>query len=67
MFIREEIRARKIHLATSDERNSGTDAGPVVDVAGRDRLAPSDSQPRSADGGVKEKIFANSVCVFIML
>jgi hypothetical protein len=59
--------AREIHLAASDERNSGVDARATFHVAGRDRLAASSSQPRSADGGVREKIFANFVCVFIML
>jgi hypothetical protein len=67
MSAREKTGAREIHLAASDERNSGVDTRVAFYVAGRDRLAASSSQPRSADGGVRPKIFANFVCVFIML
>jgi len=48
----ETLGARKIYLAASGEWNGFTDAGTVVDVAGRDRLAASGAQLRSADGGV---------------
>ena len=56
-LVREETGAREIHLAASDERNGGTDAGTAVDVARRDRLAAAGAQLRSADGGVKRKYF----------
>ena len=36
VFVREKTRARKIHLAASYQRNSGTDTGPVVHAARRD-------------------------------
>jgi hypothetical protein len=45
-------RARKIHLAASDEWNSFSDAAAVVDVAGRDRVASACAQLRSTDGCV---------------
>jgi hypothetical protein len=56
VFIRKKTGARKIPLAASDERNGGADACATIDVAGRDRLATSSAQLRSADGGVKEFI-----------
>src|SRR5216684_330399 len=48
-------RARKIHVATSDERNGGTDSRTVIHVARGNRLETSGTQLRSANGGVKEK------------
>ena len=36
-----------------NERNRGANSGTVIDVVGRDRLAASRAQLRSADGGVK--------------
>jgi transposase len=59
--------ARKIHLAAIHERSSGADSRTIIHVAGRNRLAASGTQLRSADGGVKENIFSIFWCVFIML
>jgi hypothetical protein len=54
-------------VATSDERNGRTDAGTVITVARGNRLEASGTQLRSANGGVKEKIFSNCEGIFIML
>jgi hypothetical protein len=46
-------RARKIHLAASDKRNSVAYTSTVIDVAGRDRLAATGTHANAAAGGVK--------------
>lgn len=66
VLVREEAGARKVHLATSGERNGIADARAVVDVAGRDRLAAAVAQLRSADGGVSKIIFVFAD-IFILL
>jgi hypothetical protein len=48
----EEIRARKIHLAASNEWHRFSDGRAVVDVTGRDRLASARAQLRSTAGCV---------------
>jgi len=50
------IERGKFNLATSDQRNGGINARTIIHVARRHRLAASDTQLRSADGGMKEKI-----------
>ena len=65
--VREETGARQIHLAASDERNCGADARSTIDVAGRNRLAASGPQLRSADRRVRAKYFIFSVRFLITL
>ena len=52
MFVCEKIRARKIYLAASDQRDGVTDAGAALDVARRDRLAAASAHASSAVGRV---------------
>ena len=48
------LETREIYLAASGERNGVADAGTVVDVAGRDRLAAAGSHAESANGRVSD-------------
>jgi hypothetical protein len=66
VFVRETAGARKVFLAASDERNGSSNAGTVIDVAGRDRLAASGAQLRAADGCVS-KIILVFLSIFILL
>src|SRR5258708_21511584 len=54
VLVREAIGARAVHLAASGERNGFADGSATLHAAGRDRLAASGAQLRSADGGVSK-------------
>jgi hypothetical protein len=66
MSFREATGARAIYLAASHQRDSFAHASAVVDVAGRDRLAATDTQLRTADGGVSKPILL-FLSIFILL
>jgi len=60
----QKTRARAIHLAAGDERDRFVDARATLDVAGRDRLASSDTHAGAADGRVSKDFFSLFSCVF---